>query len=541
MSQYRCGTNKNLGQPPPGGKKTTPSGAAKVGDHNINPVATPPVQPNVRVAPAAHPTISATPPVHTSTQTAKRQLTAYAFTDSKFPRGFRVLFGVVDNTLRLQSELELDENFKVVKLSQPISLEIATLHNERTFIAVNTYPNVDVGQVIRPTFAIKAREKLKATRAPDTHDRNIDAGDLADTSAVLSASITSDEVLKNISGSRNPTPAAATITGAQLACFLKQPPLANEHRSALINRALVPSTMQEHQRMLTQLFEMPLKFRHLPIPLAIPAMLWDKYVDLCWTPTTLFKYMCTVQGALRLLPIYRQNAPSIQLSSDTNWLLALKGARHMAVEHIPNQPKAATIHQINTALESASGTFKEHQRALIMLGWLTASRLGCIRQLKGEDITFDPTTKALLIKFRRGKGVRARQQAYTVTTLIATNSWWDELNKYVDSRKDGFLFPKTMADSTITKPLKAAGIEQRSIRRGSLQTMAAIPNVTDETLMNFSGHASVKTLHRYLNFGEKSARIATNSLEAAKALWKEDLLKDEWWDIGHVAPVSSTS
>lgn len=71
--------------------------------------------------------------------------------------------------------------------------------------------------------------------------------------------------------------------------------------------------------------------------------------------------------------------------------------------------------------------------------------------------------------------------------------------------------------------------------------IAAIPNVTDETLMNFSGHASVKTLHRDLNFGEKSARIATNSLEAAKALWKEDLAKDEWWDIGHVAPVSSTS
>ena len=41
------------------------------------------------------------------------------------------------------------------------------------------------------------------------------------------------------------------------------------------------------------------------------------------------------------------------------------------------------------------------------------------------------------------------------------------------------------------------------------------------------------TLNRYLDFGKKRNDLATKSLDAAKALWKEDLLSDSWW---HITP-----
>ena len=503
---------------------------------------TPIVRPNLSADNNITNKSSDTTNVRLSTTAKTKTLTAYAFTDKQRKHGFRVLFGDVDNELCLNAKFELDDNFVIRGLTQPISLEIAKLFKERTYIATNTYTDVFPGKHLRPQFAINARAKLTGARpVRDVQDQNVDAGDLADTSAVLSASIDPDEVLKNFNGSLNQPPTAARITGAQLASLLTLPEIENEHRSELINRALVTSTMQEHNRMLRQLANMPDHLLQLPLPIAIPIMLWAQYIDLCWAPTTLFKYMCTAQGALRLLPIYRQQAPSIQLSNDTHWMMALKGARHMAVEHIPNQPKAATINAINIALNSTSGCFRSHTRIVIMLAWLTASRLGCIRKLRAEDVTFNLETKSMHINFRRGKGVRARQQAYTVTTLIATDAWWQEITEYINDRQGGYLFPQSLTDSIITKPLKAAGIEQRSIRRGSLQTMALIPAVTDEILMNFSGHASPKTLHRYLDFGRKSQRLATSSLSAATTLWKSDLFTDEWWDIGHDDRRSSSS
>jgi integrase len=60
-------------------------------------------------------------------------------------------------------------------------------------------------------------------------------------------------------------------------------------------------------------------------------------------------------------------------------------------------------------------------------------------------------------------------------------------------------------------------IGTRAIRRGSLQAMAEA-GVEHETLMTFSGHTSVNTLLRYLNWGRKSNQQVNNAQAVAHHL-----------------------
>ena len=60
-------------------------------------------------------------------------------------------------------------------------------------------------------------------------------------------------------------------------------------------------------------------------------------------------------------------------------------------------------------------------------------------------------------------------------------------------------------------------LEQKSFRRGSLQTLSRA-GVDEATMMHFSGHATVRMLHRYLNWGAVNGAVALKSHEAARHL-----------------------
>ena len=48
-------------------------------------------------------------------------------------------------------------------------------------------------------------------------------------------------------------------------------------------------------------------------------------------------------------------------------------------------------------------------------------------------------------------------------------------------------------------------MRQSSIRRGALQHMARLPDITEQDLMHFSGHKQVDTLRRYLGWNKVAA------------------------------------
>ena len=456
-------------------------------------------------------------------------ITALAFEDKTRPKDMRVVFGSVGSDGILVASSELNDKNIVTALDNE-KFNIAELLANNTFIKQTTVTHQpEMGAVWQPSFAknfLIYRQANAASARIQSDNQQVDVGELIDMGARHSLSDFAQETLNASSRhSVAPVPAAA-LNGAQLVSLLSNSAIPAAQRPELINQALVKSTVQEHNRMLTKLLDLPETLHHMPIPIALATFLWDQSVELQWKPTTLFKYLCTAQGALRILHLYRNSAPSVMLSNDASWAMIMRGARQLAVEHIPLQPKAATIDAINKALRATSGTFTKHVRVIIMLAWLTTSRLGCIRKLKTEDFNFNETERTMDITFRRGKGVRARQQAYTVTTLIVSTEWWREITTYIKARS-GFLFPLTLKDKFITDPLKVAGIEQRSIRRGALQAMAA-DHVTPAVLMNFSGHTSEKTLNRYLDFGKKRADLASASKAAARSLWNETLLDSAW-------------
>lgn len=480
-----------------------------------------PVTPSPTTAPA----LSSTPPASVSDV----PLFAFAFADTQRPLGFRVVFGPLSAQHAINSSHELDAHNKVVALPTPTMFDIPQHFANNTFVAITKITELPtVGQFWDPRFASKnsiQRQANLASFARRAPDENFDIGEFTDMVGRYTMSDAPEVLNLNSSHQKPPVP-AGQINGARLVELLKLPIVDVAQRPELVNKALVKSTVQEHGRMLTKLTALPESCLYLPAPLAIATALWQDSIQHKWVATTLFKYLCSAQGALRILPLYRESAPSIFLSGDPIWAMVMKGARHSAVEHVPKQPKAASMADINKAIKATAGLFKKNVRIIIMLAWLTAARVGCIRQLKSNDFEFNHRTKEVNITFRRGKGVRARETHYTVTTLLMGPTWWKEIVDYVQARS-GFLFPASLRDVDITTPLKKAGIEQRSIRRGSLQTMAA-KMVPADILMNFSGHKSVNTLNRYLDFGKKRADLAQASLKAARALWDSQLLDDAW-------------
>ncbi len=125
----------------------------------------------------------------------------------------------------------------------------------------------------------------------------------------------------------------------------------------------------------------------------------------------------------------------------------------------------------------------------------------------------DPTT-TLVLTFRRGKVVRTRGP-YSVHTSLPSVWAAPILARLRSLQPSAQIFQGSPMDtvSAGTAALKAISpsLEARSLRRGSLQTLASNGAHYDE-LMKFSGHTSVDTLLRYLGWGAtigpKEARLA---------------------------------
>jgi integrase len=134
---------------------------------------------------------------------------------------------------------------------------------------------------------------------------------------------------------------------------------------------------------------------------------------------------------------------------------------------------------------------------LILLTWVTCARGGCARQLAREDLILKGND--LSVTFYRGKRASI-DGAYTIHTSVPTDFTMG-LSRWLASRPRGLLFPG-VTGSMLVAALRASHprLEQRSLRRGSIQTMAK-SGISEERLLDFSGHKSLPMLRRYLDFG----------------------------------------
>lgn len=239
-----------------------------------------------------------------------------------------------------------------------------------------------------------------------------------------------------------------------------------------------------------------------------------------WRASTTLKNATSFQGALSHLPLYWEGCPSIFLSEHITWKRHVRNWSALTKQEQPKQARPASREDVERFINRHK-VHRPHMAVAIMIGWLTAARLGCILQLEVGDVICEKTR--LAITFRRGKGVKVRGP-YTVDTQPLPTSWFQMWTRYLKERKGNRLFPASIQGYDLCKALQGISeerdgprLEQRSIRRGALQTMAA-NGVDEETLMRFSGHTQVNTLRRYLNWNVVNKRVQDTMAGAASSL-----------------------
>lgn len=292
---------------------------------------------------------------------------------------------------------------------------------------------------------------------------------------------------------------------------------------ALTRRGLAHDTRLDHVRMLKSVAEAAREERddkELDGPVAewCLKLLTKRGRIRNWAWSTQQSAMATLQSALKYLPVYVRGAPSWRLYEDQHWALASRAVRNRASATLPDQALPATTENVLKACQHAMEHDKPQVAAVMAMTWLTCSRTGSVLGAKFQDVIIERDRNkqwTMTLTLLRGKSNRLGQGPHTVGPVQLM-----QFEKYVlpilqaQSNPTDFIVhlptptAKTNFLASVNDTLRAANdglpLENRSLRRGSLQTLAR-SGAQNKTLLAFSGHSSVKSLKRYLNFGRVPA------------------------------------
>ncbi len=235
----------------------------------------------------------------------------------------------------------------------------------------------------------------------------------------------------------------------------------------------------------------------LPLDRAMVETIAQMASDRDWLPSTRLTNAVSLQGAFTNSHFYYDGAQPILLTQGNFWRAAIVKWTKDKIAFTPKAPQAATWDEVKAAINGSTST---EVKVALTLGWLVASRLGCILQLNTSDLHWKPNGQLWII-YRRGKSVLARKTAYTVPCTPS-----EEQRAIIEAHmatRPGPLFTETTG-TMLKEALRTANpnLEQRSIRRGSLQLMSK--TVPEEILLQISGHTNLTMLRLYLNYGLES-------------------------------------
>ena len=276
------------------------------------------------------------------------------------------------------------------------------------------------------------------------------------------------------------------------------------HTTRFEAQGLAPSTQGAHRqnirwlcRNLTEVFRVA---PHMQLDTAILMSIEHAEQERHWVATSTMTRLASIQGALRLLPLYRLNVPSIEMKGCIRWLQGLRGVAIRAVAHRPHQPRPATAVEAQQAWQQASLPVA----VVIELAWLAAGRISDILQLKVGDVILQPT--AMVIAMRAGK--TARKAGFSISTSLPSAQLTSWIQQH---RQPGWLFGGVSGEM-VREALRAVNpaLEQRSLRRGRLQQLAQA-GMSDAQLLQLSRHATIQMLRRYLDMGVVSADNKRNA------------------------------
>ena len=301
---------------------------------------------------------------------------------------------------------------------------------------------------------------------------------------------------------------------------------------AMSQAGLSIATTKAHCAMLTAIQKgIVQRELHLtPLPDALVQLFQHWRREHKWRWATVARNMGTAIGAFAHLPLYTDAACAMNLMFAPVWRTALRTAERECNQERPRTPQAASPEQIDRAVSSAPNP---STKAMLILAWQTTMRLGDVAQLRRSDVVLSPAPSnassrglTMSVTFHRSKTARHRGP-FTVHGFLP-QQWVPTMQAFLDPQSaEEPLFPVTPETGShivaATRCLKTLDpqLEARSLRRGSLQTLAT-KGASHEQLLHFSGHKSIASLLRYLNWGaivgrEESELAALGSLLAPTA------------------------
>lgn len=325
----------------------------------------------------------------------------------------------------------------------------------------------------------------------------------------------------NIAGGQwTPAVAAGAITGAQAIQMVSSE---RKVQPQLAQRGLTAATQQGHRRRLRAMSTMPAEVATMPLPIALLAWLNATRKAKRWKYSTTLHAMAATQGALTLASFYTTANSGIALGGDAVWRLGMRAVTKMAATEVPYQALAITPVALVEAIRAPTRVGPEewvHLRALLVTAFMTSQRPLCLMRLRPGDMVWEPPSLGVTI--RRGKTVATRGP-YTVWTEIpaelvpVVQTWWD-LPRLHEAK--AAMFRTTGAEVKHQLRSVDPAYEQRSLRRGALQNMAA-SGVPAADLLSFSGHANIKSLMRYLGYGRLDQAGRTRMVTQARMAFAE--------------------
>ncbi|MDP3761986.1 MAG: hypothetical protein Q8R01_15875 [Ramlibacter sp.] len=314
----------------------------------------------------------------------------------------------------------------------------------------------------------------------------------------------------------------APLTGAaghQWHIFAGRPPMVH----ALAWAQLAPATRALHARWLHRIRGMPADLSSVPLPRAVLELVMRMAHARDWAWSTVASALSSAASALVSLPLYSTELNGVDIRSDPAYSAAMRRAQQNArisVRTSISEEMTPDVFRQLCGVDAASGSVVvlPSARLLLQVAWAFAGRIGDIRQLRPNDITFgaeSPTGRMAVATFRFGKGA-AFWGPYSVHSVLPAATAKD-LVAFAAVAKPGEPMWTTRDQALLSATVRELGLTLRSVRRGALLE-AARRGVADENLRLLSGHKRQDTLLRYLGWGVASASATAAALERARAI-----------------------
>jgi integrase len=331
------------------------------------------------------------------------------------------------------------------------------------------------------------------------------------------------------SGCHLGAPEVVALSGGWFRTHIK---LRRADRSPWKSGSITEAVQTRHaQRLIDFQAALPATWDHVPLVECLREFFHAENAMRQWQPASLWREVTQMTGAFSKLPEYSNYPHPVHLRKDPAWAALMSTIEQESHQAQPHHLAAVDCEQLVAATELEKDP--ETRMALIIM-WSTASRPGCVLQLKRQDLELEPQPfrprpgAELRITFRQGKGVSFRGP-YTVQTWVP-DRWARELQQFISPlQKTDHLFPfsKTDRDARHARLLAAVRrvdpkLNLRAMRRGALQAMAQKGHDA-ATLMQFSGHKSQDTLMRYLDQGRTYRHDQAIATGAAQALYPPQL------------------